>query len=156
MKIVIGFLLCVFSLGSMAQQQQVFDGNWIKSSIDAFDRVNVTRNGTTEDAMDSIALISYVGGILAVHRQNNLMASIVVSGLTEQKKASKSAAASAEIDKQMRVTFAFVPLLRIPDTLSSQQVVVILRKYLEANPEKWNTTASLLITSALEAAFSKK
>ena len=156
MKIVMSLLLCVFSFGSMAQQQQAFDGNWIKKSINAMDRVDVTRNGTTEDVMDSISFLAYVGGILAVHRQNNLLASIIVQGLTEGKKTSKSTTASVEIDKQMSVAFAFVPLLRVPDTLTSQQVAAILRKYLESNPEKWNINASQLITSAIEAAFEKK
>ena len=86
MKIVMSLLLCVFSFGSMAQQQQAFDGNWIKKSINAMDRVDVTRNGTTEDVMDSIGFLAYVGGILAVHRQNNLLASIIVQGLIEGKK----------------------------------------------------------------------
>ena len=153
MKILIGLSLYLFSLGSVAQQHLTLDGTWIKSSIDAFDRVNVTRNGTSEDEINSIAFLSYVGGILAVHRHNNMRAAIAVSGLSEAKKASKSTAASAEIDKQMKVVFYFVPLLRVPDSLSPQQIVAIHRKYLEANPEKWNIQAALLITNAFEAAF---
>lgn len=155
MKVILGLFLSAISFCCSAQPLAI-DGNWIRNSINAFDRVNVTRNGTTDDTMDSIAFISYVGGILAVHRQNNLMASLLVSSLVEQKKASKSAATTIEIEKQMRVAFAFVPLLAIPENLSTQQVAAVLRKYLDANPEKWNLNAHILITDALKEAFSKK
>lgn len=155
MKALFGLALWLLSSACFAQQQPAIDGNWIKSSIDAFDRVNVTRNGTSEDVSNSIMFISYVSGMLAVHRQNNLVASVFVAGLSKQKKQTRNAAASAEIDKQIRAVFAFTPLLSIPDTLTPQQIVAILRKYLDANPEKWSTNAPLLITNALEAAFSK-
>ncbi len=156
MKALIGLVLCLLSAASFAQQQPAIDGNWIKNSIDAYDRVNVTRNGTSDDVSDSLLFIYYVSGMLAVHRQNNLLASMFAFGLDKAKKPQPNAAASAEIDKQLRIAFAFTPLLAIPDTLTPQQIVAILRKYLNANPEKWGTNAPLLITNAFQEAFAKK
>lgn len=78
-----------------------------------------------------------------------------VAALSE-KKTQPKAAAPDEIDTQLRITFALTPLLAIPDTLNPQQIVAILRKYLDSNPEKWDTNASLLITDALQQAFAKK
>lgn len=156
MKKVIGFVLCLLCSLSAAQQQAPLDGNWIKTSIEAYDRANIARTGSADDVTTSAIFLSYVGGMLAVHRQNNLMASLVVTGLDQQRKAARNATAAVEIDKQMRVAFVFTPLLAIPDTLSSQQVIAIVREYLESNPEKWGTAAPVLITDALQSAFSKK
>jgi hypothetical protein len=148
MKILFSLALFLLSSLCFAQQQSAVNGNWIKSSIDAFDRVNVTRNGTSDDALQSLNLIHFVSGMLAVHRQNNLTASTFAAVLGE-KKTQSTASAADQIDQQLRIAFAFTPLLTTPDTLSPQQIVAILRKYLDANPEKWGT-------DALQQAFAKK
>lgn len=157
MKLLIGFVLCIFSGLCTAQEEQPkFDGNWIKKAIDACDRVYIKRNASPDDITESIAFVAFVSGMLAVHHRNNLTASILVNSLTEKKKALRNSAASAEIDKQLRVALAFTPLLAVPDRLSQQQIVAVVRKYLDANPQEWSTNASLLITKAFQEAFAVK
>ena len=156
MKMLIGIVLCFLSTLSWAQQGTAVDGNWIKKGIDAFDRVNVTRNGTDEDTLDSRVLISYVSGMLAVHRLNNLLASLVIGASNQPSGKARREKQSANNAMHVRTALAFTPLLAIPDELTPQQIVAVLRKYLDAHPEKWGTNAPLLITEALEVAFAKK
>ena len=160
MKILVGLVLFAISFAisavAVAEQPHTLDGLWIKKSIDSYERVTKNRVGTEEDLQNSLSFMAYLDGFSAVHRQNNLMASLLVYSLTEEKKKTKNPAALAAIDKQMRVAFAFTPLLRLPDNLSMEQSIVIIRKYLEDNPQKWNSEASLIITTALSEAFEKK
>lgn len=155
MKSIVGLVLWLLSTLCSAQQPEALDGNWIKHSIDAYHRAYVSRNGTSQDISDSLVFMSFVSGMLAVHRQNNLTASLLSYGLTQQK-GKVGAAAGAEIDKQLRVAFVFTPLLALPEQLSPQQIVAILRRYMDTNPEKWGSGAPLLITEALQQAFARK
>lgn len=47
--------------------------------------MNDSRTGTAQDATDSTLLIFYISGMLAVHRQNNLIASLLLAALTPTK-----------------------------------------------------------------------
>jgi len=156
MKILFGIALCLLSAVSLAQPQSALDGNWLRKSIDAFERVNDARTGTAQDATDSTLLIFYISGMLAVHRQNNLTALLLLAVLTPTKGQQQTKPKAAEADMQMRVAFVFTPLLAIPDALTAQQVVTILRNHLDKHPEQWDTQAPLLITDALKQAFSRK
>ncbi len=156
MNILVGLVLFAISPVAVAEQPHTHDGLWIKKSIDSYERVTKNRVGTEEDLQNSLSFMAYLDGFSAVHRQNNLMASLLEYSLTEEKKKTKNPAALAAIDKQMRVAFAFTPLLRLRDNLSMEQSIAIFRKYLEDNPQKWNLEAELIITTALSEAFEKK
>lgn len=41
----------------------------------------------------------------------------------------------------------------VPENVSADQLVLIVKNYLEANPAKWNEQAAGLVADALEAAF---
>ena len=69
MKMLITIALLFFSATSFAQEKNGHDGHWMKRCIEASDRVNVTRNGTIDDLAESMALVHYLGGMLAVHRR---------------------------------------------------------------------------------------
>jgi hypothetical protein len=129
------------------------DGNWLKGSVDAFNRIYVTKNGRDGDFEDSFLLIGYVAGIVAVHRQNNMMASILVGTAADNR--TKDSKPLAD-DMKVRTALAFAPLLGIPDSLSPQQMVAVLQKYLDAHPGKWGDPASVLITDAFKEAFAHK
>src|SRR4051812_19054280 len=77
-KTIASFVLCCCSVLAAAQSPVTLDGNWLKQSVDAFNRIYVTKNIRAGDFENSFLLIGYVAGILAVHKQNNMMASILV------------------------------------------------------------------------------
>jgi hypothetical protein len=129
------------------------DGNWLKQSVDGFNRIYVTKNGRAGDIEDSFLLIGYVAGILAVHKQNNMMASILMGTAADnQTKDSKPLAD----DMRVKTALAFAPLLGIPDDLTPQQMVAVLQRYLDAHLAKWGDPASVLITDAFKDAFAHK
>ena len=86
LRVFIGAMFCLLSALCAAQQPRPLDGNWIKKGVDAFNRVYVTRNAGDTDMSDGLVLVSYVSGMIAVHRQNNLLAAIIV-GSANQKSA---------------------------------------------------------------------
>lgn len=141
--------LSLLSCAVFAQERTTADGNWLKRMLDATDRVLVTNNGTQQDLLDSVTLQAYVSGMLTVHRQNNLEA-VIAYKLLSQKKDKDQA------DLGIRVASRFAPLINIPDSLGPQQIVAILRKYLDAHPERWNSQASALITDALKDSYPPK
>jgi hypothetical protein len=157
MKIVfVTLLLFAFSGPVYSQSPVTPDGNWIKEGIDAFDRVHVTRNGTTEDLEDSSMLVSFVYGMIAVHRQNNLLATLLIAASSPSNNNINAKDMSPETLARVKTALAFVPLMAIPDTLTPAQIVAVLRKYLDSNPEQWNKNATFLITEAMKASFEKQ
>src|SRR4051812_11597343 len=101
-------LLCAVPI--LSHGQETFDGNWLKKCVDSYNRVTVTHTGNDEDVRNGIALIHYVGGMLAVHRLNNLMATLIVAG-TEKSSDSKEKGKTVD-DPKVRVALAFTPLFR--------------------------------------------
>ncbi|MHB1054153.1 MAG: Rap1a/Tai family immunity protein [Thiobacillus sp.] len=157
MKIVfVTLLLFAFSSPAYSQLPVTSGGNWIKEGVDAFDRVHVTRNGTIEDVQNSSMLLSFVFGMIAVHRQNNLLATLLISASSPSNSNKYAEGMSPETTARVKTALAFVPLIAIPDTLTSAQIVAVLRKYLDSNPEQWNKNAPHLITEALKASFEKQ
>lgn len=159
MKIFLNLLASFFLLFAgvaWAQQAETVDGHWIKKGINAFNRVYVTKKPSDTDYVDSVALVSYLSGMIAVHKNNNMLAVLLVSAKDSQNKQLPPGKKPLAGDEQLKVAFAFTPLLALPDKLSSEQVIGILQRYLEAHPEKWNTSAPYLITEALKEAFSQK
>lgn len=148
-------LLFVFSSPVYSQLPITPNGNWIKDGIDAFDRVYVTRNGTNEDLEDSSMLISFVYGMIAVHRQNNLLATLLITASSPSNSNKSAKGMTPEATARVKTALAFVPLFCIPDTVTPAQIVAVLRKYLESNPEQWNKNAPVLITDALKTSFKK-
>jgi hypothetical protein len=148
MRFVVAILSALLVQVAVAQPAKR-DGTWLKDGLDATDRVWVSKTPTEQEAISSIALTSYIYGMLAVHRQNNLKA-VLLAGMVE----SKGGKSVSDVDNaRLRTAFMFVPLLKIPDELSAQQVAAILRKFLADNPARWNESADTLITDAFESAF---
>lgn len=150
LKIVIGALLLLLTTSAcFSQERQPKDGVWLKSGVDAFNRITSSESVdvTSSDFRKSEALSSYIEGMLFVHRQNNFTASIVVVGL--QKKRGER----APITPEARMALAFAPLLRVPDNLSRYQAIAIIDQYLRDNPAKWESPAGGIINDALKAAF---
>ena len=155
MKLAI-IVFCAFLATSSVAQTSSQDGNWIKKGVDAFDRVNTTRNGSNEDLLDSVALISYVSGMLAVHRQNNFGAIILFSTVNKASDPAGQPKLSPTDAASLGTMLAFTPLRKLPDNVSPQQLVAILRRYLDTYPEKWGQPAPTLITNALAEAFPRQ
>jgi hypothetical protein len=130
-------------------QPQRHDGNWLNAGLDAYERIAVTRNANEEDMVAGTAFMSYVTGLLSVHRRNNMTASVLHLALTHEKGRTLSEADRARINT-LRL---FTPLAGLPDDLSAPQVAATIRKYLAANPAKWSKPADILIHSALVAEF---
>ena len=74
--------------------------------------------------------------MLAVHRLNNLLASLVIGASNQPSGKARREKQSANNAMHVRTALAFTPLLAIPDELTPQQIVAVLRKYLDAHPEK--------------------
>lgn len=151
MKKVTVLFLAVCLQTSFAQTTKR-DGNWLKNGLDAFDRVFVTQNANEQDANAGLTLMSYVSGMLAVHRQNNLGALVLAYALNSSPQKPLSETDRAKI----QTAFLFVPLLKVPDDLSPQQVTAILRKFLAQNPARWSESADKLITDAFAVEFPLK
>ena len=133
-KTIASFVLCCCSVLAAAQPPVTLDGYWLKQSVDAFNRIYVTKNIRAGDFENSFLLIGYVAGILVVHRQNNMMASILVATAADNQTKDPKTLAD---DMKVKTALAFAPLLGIPDDLSPQQIVAVLQKYLDAHPGKW-------------------
>lgn len=158
MKTIITILLCIINSVSFAQELKQYDGNWLKDSIDSFERAYVTKNGSENDLIASVVLISYTWGVLSAHQRNNMLFTFAAMDYEKSvKKGNVDSVNSSDAGKRLKVAIAFAPLRAVPaDKISNQQIITILRKYLNSNPEKWSLSASELITIALQEAFSKK
>lgn len=154
MKLAIIVFCAVLATSSLAQTPTA-DGNWIKKGIDAFERVNTTRNGSNEDLLDSSALIYYVGGMVAVHRQNNLVTIIFLSAANKSNDPAAVPKLSPTDEARVQGMMALTPLRKLPDNLSSQQLIAVLRKHLDKYPERWGQPAAVLVANALEEAFAR-
>lgn len=151
------FLLLILMLSSIvyAEDKPKLDGNWINICIDAYQRTYVTMTGTKSDEATSDELMFYIKGIIDTNQQNNLLGALLIGRIRESKKA-KEPAIQAEIDKQIRIAYAFTPLYRIPEKLSYPQTIANIRKYLDDHPDKWHHSAHLIVTNALKQAFMKE
>lgn len=127
------------------------DGNDLKRAVSAYERVNIAKTSISRDDQDDCTmLLSYVGGMLAVHRSNNFHAMILFSMMKPKTGEQRMSEANEASFKTMLM---FTPLLKIPDDLPADQVVAILKKFLDANPERWKEQAAPLIEDALKSAF---
>lgn len=151
MKLIIILTLAIASLHAWGQTAPR-DGNWIKNGLDAYDRTFVTRNGSDADDVSSVILVSYVSGMLAVHRSNNLSALVLAATLNPT-----IGKTISELNRsKIQTTFFFAPLIKLPDDLSPQQIAAILRKLLQQNPARWSEPADKLITAAFATEFPSK
>ena len=152
-------LLVTLSLvvAQLAQAQAARqDGAWLKKCLDAMERVESSQSGPDDDLVNSVAAVSFINGIVSVHRQNNLQASLLVATLSSARDAEKRKNYTSIEDAQIRATLVFVPLLALPDDASGAQLAAIIRKHIAANPEKWNQGAHLLVVEALRQAFARR
>jgi len=154
MKHIVAIVLLAFSVLVSAQPTS-FDGTWLKKGLDAYERVNVAKTGTGEDLNDALSLISYTSGVLAVRRQNNLLALVVIGTLGRSNASAPARKLSPVEEARVKTALAFAPLFRLPDSASPEQLLAIVQRYIAAHPEKWNTAAQVLITDALVEAFAK-
>lgn len=143
--------LSLFCRIALANPLATKDGTWMKDSIGAYERATVTKNSSDDDIFKGVALVSYISGVLSVHQQNNMTATLIVAASKVDGKGKRSTTDEA----RLRTAFSFVPLLSVPDNISTGQTIAILKKYLNENPEKWQLSAHLLIQDAFKEAFEK-
>ena len=151
MKVCISLCLLLFTTCATAQVVKR-DGAWLKNGIDAYDRTFVLKNGSELDISDAQILVAYVSGMLEVHRQNYLNAGLIAMAANSARDGKMSDTDAAKV----KVALFFAPLLKVPDDLSPQQVVAILRKYLSQNPAKWSEPAHKLVTDAFVSEYPVK
>lgn len=155
-RLLIAVVFCLSHDLSLADPQGAFDGHWLRSSINAYERVHVSRTGSAADLNDSAMFVGFLAGLLAAHAENNLKALIISADLVERRKTEKNIEVSHEIDNEIRIVLALAPLFTSEFKPNLPQVVAILRKYLDDNPGKWSMGAAALITNAITSAFPRK
>jgi Rap1a immunity proteins len=153
-KLLAAVLLCVLH-GVASAQGATFNGVSLKRGLDAYDRIHVTKNASDTDFQEMTLLIGYVSGMLAVHRENNIRAVALFVAGKEIKDLSKKQRSEVESDRLMRL-LGFTPLLALPDNVPVEQLLAVLRKYLNEHPERWDQHGAILITAALADAFPRK
>lgn len=129
-------------------QQAKYDGFWLRNGLAASQRYFSTSQSSESDAIAALQLNGYITGFIQAHEMNNLTAALIVGTLPKP--------LSAGDEKKARMIFAFTPLFGISEQITTEQAMAILRLYLEANPQKWQSGANLLINSALEEAILKR
>ena len=149
------FLVLSLTHAWASAQSSSLDGNWLKQGVDAFERAHISRSGTAEDLNTSTAFVSYLSGMVAVHRQNNLLAILLWSGAKKSTDKTGQVRLSEPDTVRIQTAAAFTPLRSLPDNLSPQQLVAVIHRFLDDHPEKWGADASSLVTEALRSAFSK-
>jgi hypothetical protein len=155
MKYFAAVLLCILH-GLASAQASSYNGVSLKKGLDAYDRIYVTRNASDDDFRDGTMLIAYVSGMLAVHRANNLTAMLLFAGTNVSTDGNAKQNMSEVNAVRLRTLLAFTPLLTLPDNVPPDQLVAILRKFLNEHPERWGQQAANLITDALAEAFPRK
>lgn len=140
------------SVSANAQNREYsVDGLWLKKGAEAFLRIeDGTTKNIAKDSEQSSSFMHYIGGFLAVHRKNNVMTTVLVSGISDGRPFDKLSKSQQE---QVRIAFAFAPLFALPDNLSMPQLVAILLGYIGKHPEEWNLPAVVILQSALVEAF---
>lgn len=140
-------LLFLLSLApGLTFSQTKADGNWLMNGLAASERIK-TRVSTdiANDSGDALALMGFVNGYVAAHKQNNLLFAVLVSASESMPQAQRR--------EMVKTASLFVPLLRLPDGATSDQLMAVTKKYLEANPSKWHEPANILLVNALTEAF---
>ena len=127
MKRIIFLLFTLFHLSAYAQSNSL-DGNWLKQGLDAYDRAYLTRTGSTDDMAKGDATISFLIGMIAVHRQNNFMAVFLWSNVKKTTDKSGKVKLSGEDTARIETTTLFTPLRSLPDNLSQYGNKLFRRK----------------------------
>lgn len=140
--------LLAFVTAPVWAQQTKYDGFWLRNGLAASQRYFSAEQSTQSDAIAALQLSGYITGFFQVHEMNNLTASLIVGTLPKP--------LSAADEKKARLIFAFTPLLGLPEQITVEQAMAILRLYLEANPQKWQSGANILLTNALKDAISNR
>ena len=155
MKFLVATLLCVLYALAHAQAP-TYNGVSLKKGLDAYDRMYVTKNASDDDFRDGTMLIAYISGMLAVHRTNNLTAMLLFAANNVSTGGKSKQAMSGTDSVRLKTLLAFTPLLTLPENVPPEQLVAILRKFLNEHPERWSQHAAGLITEALAEAFPQK
>jgi hypothetical protein len=89
----------------------------------------------------------------------------LVKGWEEDQKITKSSSGDRKLDFQTASAFlGYVMgiadslngiMWNLPKNATVKQILSVVGKYLEANPEKWNQAACVLVVEALKSAFPK-
>lgn len=144
MRAVLFLAVWLFSSAAAFADAQ-FDGNWLRKGVDASARIESSSSTTDADFGDAMLFIGYAGGFLAAHRQNNMTFAVVSMVVKDNPKQLSPDA--------LKMARAFVPLITVPDNVSVPQIGAIIRKYLDANPNKWHEPANVVMLNALKKAF---
>ena len=153
-------ILVVSHLCALAQDAGLRDGNWLKRSLDAYNRIQITGNVNTEDLVEATALLNFISGVLAVHQRNSLIAAVVYSGKNDMLRrcveSGKKDSACDALYAEFRLIGVFAPLATMPAAVTNAQLVAAVKKYVDNNPEKWSQDAGQIVTTALVESFTKK
>lgn len=117
------------------------DSEMLRQGLDAYERVNITKTPRKGDAGDAAAIVGFIGGVIAAHRDNNAMAAMMTSDAT-----------TASTKKTVRL---FAPLRNLPPNVSVEAIIFLTRKYMAEHPDRLNQSANGIITSALQAEFAQ-
>ena len=127
--ILFGLLVALANFASAADELPPLNGHWLVRALEAHARV-ASRRGTNDDLVDSTLLVGVTAGVIATHRQNNLMLALIYSSVeSAYKKAPEKNPPTTNSD-QLRVAFAYSPLFGLPDDFKIPQVFAIFRRFL--------------------------
>ncbi len=147
---------CLYANVSIADQEAKVDGFWLKQGLDACTKVysngQVRDSSTAEDAMRCLPVISWVMGYISAQWENNFLFDV-------QRKTTQKAKDEHQKKEIKLYEFAemggrlHVPLYGLPYPLPTEQVQLVLSKYLNDHPEKLQDDAKTIIRNALTEAF---
>lgn len=134
-------LIFAVFMNSLVANARGPDGAMLRQGLDAYERVHVTKTPRKGDAEDAAALVAFIGGVIAVHRDNNALAAFMTSDTT-----------TASTKKTLRL---FAPLRRLPPNVTVEAIMFLTRSYVTAHPDRLDQSANGIITAALQDAYAQ-
>jgi hypothetical protein len=154
--ITVAIATCLYANVSFADQEAKVDGFWLKQGLDACSKVysngQVRDSSTAEDAMRCLPVISWVMGYIAAQWENNFLFDMQRKATQNAKDAHKKKEIKLYEFAEMGGRF-HVPLYGLPNPISTEQVQLVLFKYLNDHPEKLHDDPQTIIKNALTEAF---
>lgn len=141
MKLIFGLLLAFACAISGAQTR---DGNWLVKNIRLVERVQQKQSTTEDEFRESMQMLFYCYGYVEALYFPGILAEVAI-------KIARDNPTPANRERA-RLAAGMTPLRAVP-ALPTQQLVAVLKKYLDAHPERWGEPASKLVASALSEAF---
>ena len=154
-QVLTALLLSLLFCMANADEQQIADGVWLKNGIDAYNRI-VAKQATQDDIANGALISGWVSGVLSEQQERNSIFKMQVGFFefgyrdAKNKGDKKKAEHFQSLYKNAQI---FSPRFIVPDSVTKQQIMAILYKYLSNHPEKWQYSAVSLTNGAMEEAF---